>query len=109
MSENAQAVHDVGGREGGALNRTEPPETQFQKRVDALLMLMVGPKVGAFKVDALRRMVESNSPQDYANLGYYEKWIRAIRDLLLEQEMITADELDEKLADVRRRMEAGHG
>ena len=103
MSVSDRKVNDVGGLEAGAVDRRESAQTLFEKRVDALVMLLTHPRLGAFKVDALRRAVEQNSPEDYATLGYYEKWLRAIRLLLLEQDVIAEDELDRKIAAVRAR------
>jgi hypothetical protein len=91
-------VNDIGGLDGGAVDREEHPTTLFEKRVDALVMLLTSPGIGAFKVDALRRAVEANSVQDYATLGYYVKWLHALRDLLIEQGVINRAELDERLA-----------
>ncbi len=91
-------VNDVGGLEGGSVIQAEHAVTLFEKRVDALVMLMVSPGIGAFKVDALRRAVESNSPEAYTSLGYYVKWLNATRDLLIEQGVIDAAELDQRIA-----------
>lgn len=96
-----RGVNDVGGLDGGEIDRSTSPETLFEKRVDALVMLLTHPDLGAFKVDALRRAVEMNSPEDYAELGYYPKWIRAVRRLLVEQEVLTAEEIDAKVSALR--------
>lgn len=104
MGVSDRKVNDVGGLEAGPVDRREPAQTLFEKRVDALVMLLTHPRLGAFKVDALRRAVEQNSPEDYATLGYYEKWLHAIRLLLLEQDVIAEDELDRKIAAVRARL-----
>ena len=103
MSNPDRKVNDVGGLDGGSLDLTEHANTLFEKRrlFDALVMLLVHPSVGAFKVDALRRAVESNSQKDYAELGYYAKWLRAVRDLLIEQQVFTAAELDARIAALR--------
>lgn len=109
MSETTRGVHDVGGLDFGPVHRAEHAQTLYEKRVDALVMLMTSPRIGAFKVDALRRMIETNSAEDYASLGYYDKWIRAVRDLLIELQIVSPEELSAKMADVRARMqEAGH-
>ncbi|MCC5859782.1 MAG: nitrile hydratase subunit beta [Ectothiorhodospiraceae bacterium] len=100
-------VNDVGGLDGGSIDRNEHPQTLFEQRVDALVMLLIHPEIGAFKVDALRRMLEQNSPEDYATLGYYQKWVRAVRDLLIEQEVLTPEEIRVKLAEVRARYAEG--
>jgi hypothetical protein len=91
-------VNDVGGLPGGIIDRDEHGVTLFEKRVDAMLMLLVGPSVGAFTVDALRRAVENNSPEEYTSLGYYVKWLNAIRDLLAEQGVVDRAELDRRIA-----------
>jgi hypothetical protein len=106
MDEHERGVHDVGGLPGPGIDRHEHALTLFQQRVDAILMLLISPKVGAFKVDALRRVIESNSPEDYATLGYYERWIRAVRTLLVEQEVLTDAEIEARIADVRARLAA---
>ena len=98
-----RGVHDVGGLPGGEIDRKELPETLFEQRVDALVMLLTNPKLGAFKVDALRRAVESSSAEDYASLMYYQKWMRAIRMLLVEQSVLTDAEIDARIAQLRKR------
>jgi nitrile hydratase len=93
-------VNDIGGLEGGPVERHEHAVTLFEKRVDALVMLLVSPGIGAFKVDALRRAVESNSPEDYTSFSYYVKWLNAVRDLLVEQGVIERDELERRIAEL---------
>ena len=102
-----RAVHDVGGLDFGAIDRTEHDLALWEKRVDAMLILLVSSRKGAFKIDALRRVIEDYGEQQYDATEYYEKWIRAIRNLLVEQEVITRAELEHKLAAVREAMRAG--
>lgn len=106
MDENERGVHDVGGLPGAEIDRHDHAMTLFQQRVDALLMLLISPKVGAFRVDALRRVIEANSPEDYATLGYYERWIRAVRTLLVEQEILGEAEIETRIAEIRARLAA---
>ena len=98
-----RAVHDVGGLEFGAVDRTEHDPALWEKRTDAMLILLVGPKKGAFKIDALRRVIEDYGQQDYDSTEYYEKWIRAIRNLVVEQEILTADEIEARMAEVAKK------
>ena len=95
--------HDVGGMLTGEILLEETAETLFEKRVDAMVMLLTNPKLGVFKVDALRRAVESNTAEDYTNLMYYQKWMRAIRLLLVEQSVLTDAEIEERIAEVSQR------
>jgi hypothetical protein len=103
-----RAAHDVGGLDLGPIDRREHDLALWEKRTDAMLILLVGPKKGAFKIDAMRRVIEDYGQQEYDATTYYQKWIRAIRNLLIEQEVITKDELDRKLAEVVAEFEK-HG
>ena len=98
-----RAVHDVGGLEFGPIDRTEHDPALWEKRTDAMLILLVGPKKAAFKIDALRRVIEDYGQQDYDRTEYYEKWIRAIRNLVVEQEILTAEEIEARMSDVAQK------
>jgi hypothetical protein len=98
-------VHDIGGLPGGAIDRSEHELTLYEKRVDALMNLLAGPKRNAFKVDALRRVIEGYAEQEYDALPYYDKWVRAIRNLLIEQDVISRSELEVRIAAVRKGLE----
>src|SRR5690606_15601763 len=95
-----RAAHDVGGLDFGPIDRTEHDLALWEKRVDAMLVLLSGPKKGAFKIDAMRRVIEDYGQQQYDRTTYYEKWIRAIRNLLIEQEVLTKPEIESKIAAV---------
>lgn len=101
-----RAAHDVGGLlDFGPIDRAEHDPALWEKRVDAMLILLVGPKKGAFKIDAMRRVIEDYGQQEYDATTYYQKWVRAIRNLLIEQDIITRDELDKKFAAVAAEFE----
>jgi hypothetical protein len=71
--------------------------------VDALQKLLTGGKLQAFTSDAMRRAIESNTEQDYKSMLYYDKWIRAVRDLVIEQQLLTAKEIDDRIEVLRAR------
>jgi hypothetical protein len=98
-----RATHDVGGLDFGPIDRHEHDVAMWEKRVDAMLILLVGPKKGAFKIDAMRRVIEDYGQQEYDRTEYYEKWIRAIRNLVVEQEILTRQEVDKRVAEVAAR------
>lgn len=100
-----RAVHDVGGLEFGPVDRHEHDLALWEKRTDALLILLATSK-GVFKIDAMRRVIEDYGQQEYDRTTYYEKWIRAIRNLLVEQEVVTADEVDRRMIEVANRHRA---
>ena len=96
-------VNDIGGLPAGPVCKDEHPNTLHEKRVDALLRILSGPKLEAFSVDAMRRAIESNTEEDYRNLGYYDKWIRAVRDLVIEQQVLSRDEIEARVEQLRTK------
>lgn len=103
---DGRGIHDLGGLDLGPIDRTEHDPVLWQKRVDAMLILLVAPKRAIFTVDALRRVIEEYRQQDYDQIGYYDKWIKAMRNLLVEQEVLTPAEVQARMADVRKRARA---
>lgn len=105
-TDDGRSVHDLGGLPGGPIDRHEHNLTLYEKRVDALLMLLAGPKRGIFRVDALRRAIEEYAQTEYDGLPYYNRWIKAIRNLLVEQEVLSENEIAAKCAEIRERLRA---
>lgn len=100
-----RAAHDVGGLEFGLIDREEHDLALWEKRTDAMLRLLVGPQKRAFTVDGMRRVIEDYGQQQYDRTTYYEKWIRAVRNLVVEQEIVTREEIEARMAEVRKRLE----
>lgn len=93
---DGRAVHDIGGLDFGAIDMSEHDLALWEKRVDAMIVLL-NTKKHIFRTDAMRRVIESYGEQQYDATDYYEKWVRALRNLLIEQEVISRDELEAKL------------
>jgi hypothetical protein len=68
-----------------------------------MLRLLVTPGKRAFTVDGMRRVIEDYGQQAYDRTTYYEKWIRAVRNLVVEQELLTREEVEARMAEVRAR------
>ena len=100
-----RAVHDVGGLDLGSIDRSEHDLALWEKRTDAMLVLLRDNKRRVLSVDAHRRMIESYGEQEYDRIAYYEKWIRAIRNLLVEQEVVRREEIEARVAEVRAKHE----
>jgi len=101
-----RATHDVGGLELGPIDRSEHDLAMWEKRTDAMLILLRDNKRRAVTVDAHRRVIESYGEQEYDRTTYYEKWIRAIRNLIVEQEIVSREEIEARMAQVRARHRA---
>jgi hypothetical protein len=100
-----RAVHDVGGLAMGPIDREEHDLALWEKRTDAILRLLVTPGKRAFTVDGMRRVIEDYGQQEYDRTTYYEKWIRAVRNLVVEQEILTRDEVEARMTEIRARHE----
>jgi hypothetical protein len=103
---DGRTVHDVGGLDFGPIDRHEHDLALWEKRVDAIAILMVGRKAAAYTLDAKRRVIEDYGEQQYDATTYYEKWIRSIRNLMVEQDIAKPAEIEAKMADVAKRMKA---
>ena len=97
--------HDMGGLDAGPVDRAEHDYAPWEKRVDAILRLLADPKRRILRVDELRRGIEDLGPAAYDELGYYERWIASISNMLIEKGVITIDELGRKMAEVEARHE----
>lgn len=97
-----RAVHDVGGLDFGPIDRHEHDLALWEKRVDAMMILLYAKK-GCFKVDAMRRVIEDYGEQAYDATTYYQKWVRAMRNLLVEQEVLSKAEVEARMAAVAAR------
>lgn len=93
-----RGVHDLGGQPAGPVDLAEHERTFFDQRVDAMMRLLAHPEDGYYTVDAMRRAIESLPREDYFGLGYYERWVRAMRQLVVEKGLLSEDEINRKLA-----------
>jgi len=98
--------HDMGGLPAGAVDRHEHDHAPWEKRVDAIMRLLSDPKRRILKVDELRRGIEELGPGVYDALGYYERWIASIANILIEKGVIEIDELGRRMAAIEARHEA---
>jgi len=97
--------HDMGGQKAGKVKRTEHAYADWELRVDAMMMLLIGVVGGSKRmtVDELRKNIESLPPADYDKLGYYERWVISLTQIMIQRGVITTDELARKLAQVEKR------
>ena len=101
-----RGVHDLGGRPAGPVDLAEHEHTFFDQRVDAMMRLLAHPQHGYYTVDAMRRAIESLPRDDYVGCGYYERWVLAIRQLVIEKGLLTEGELSRKLAALKSEARA---
>ena len=102
-----RGCHDVGGLPAGSIERAEHAHAPWEKRVDALMVLLAKPERRLVTVDELRRGIEQLGARAYDEMSYYERWIASIAGALLAKGVITADELGRRMAEVEARADCG--
>ena len=98
-----RAHHDMGGLPATAVEPAEHDYALWEKRVDALMMLLSRKDRRLLTVDELRCNIESLGPEAYDEMTYYERWIYAITQTLIQRGVITVDELGRKIEAIRDR------
>ncbi len=95
----------MGGAAAGRVERDEHAYDEWEQRVDALMMLLSHRDRRLVRVDELRRNIESLGAQAYDRMGYYERWMHSIAQVLIQRGVITIDELGQKLAERESKRE----
>ena len=100
-----RGVHDMGGMSAGSIERAEHAHALWEKRVDALMVLLGSPERRVITVDQLRRGIEQLGAEAYEAMSYYERWMASITNTLLAEGVISSEELGRRMAEVERREE----
>ena len=89
--------HDMGGEPAGEVKQTEHDYAEWERRVDAMSVLLWGQKGGRrlMTVDNHRKNIEALAPEDYDKLSYYEKWVHSTAETLVERGVVSRQELGE--------------
>ena len=89
-------LHDMGGRFGdGAVVPDAPDAPVFDTdwHARALAVTLACGSLSKWNIDVSRHARERLSPKDYTRFSYYEKWISALADLLVENGVLTREDL----------------
>lgn len=103
--------HDMGGQDAGPVPQEGHDFSLWEKRVDALMVLCGNN--GLFTVDGLRRALEDMGEDAYEKMSYYERWIAAVNQNLVEAGVYSLEELGTRMDEISKRGdtygEAVHG
>ena len=89
-------IHDMGGRycDGPVTpDTTEEPVFVQTWHGRALALTLAAGALGRWNIDASRHVRECLPPADYARFGYYEKWLGGLANILVAQDIVSADEI----------------
>ena len=92
-------IHDLGGSPGASpIDKSQHETEDWERLADAVTVAL--DKKGIKTTDEHRRAIESLDPEWYRELGYYERWIAATELLLVEKDILTREEIDQKAAEI---------
>jgi nitrile hydratase len=86
--------HDMGGRfgDGPVLPEAEDVKSHADWHPRAMAITVAAGSLGFWNIDTSRHARECLAPKDYARFSYYEKWMSALADLLVETDLVTPEE-----------------
>jgi nitrile hydratase subunit beta len=90
------SIHDMGGMHGMGPVVIEPDEPVFHAQWEArvLALQLACNFLGRWNIDMARYARERIPPAEYLAATYYEKWLRGLETLLVEQGLVTREELE---------------
>jgi len=94
--------HDMGGDDAGPIDTKDHGMKFWEKQANGLRTVVFRTRL--IKLDELRRAAEDLG-DEYYNLSYFERTTSALRNTLIEHELITGEELMEKMAEIRARFD----
>ena len=94
--------HDIGGLPAGPVDTAPHDMTFWEKQIDAMNMLLA--QKGLRRTDENRRYVEMLGQDAYDRLTYYERWTAALARQLIDKGVLTQDEVDAKVAEIRAKL-----
>ena len=94
--------HDLGGLPAGPVDTAPHDPTFWEKQIDAMNMLLA--QKGLRRTDENRRYVEMLGEDAYNTLTYYERWTAALARQLIDKGVLTQDEVDAKVAEIRSKL-----
>jgi len=101
MHETGHRWHDMGGDEAGPVVPAEHDYALWEKRVDALVI--IAQARGLFTVDGLRRALEDMGEAAFDSMSYYERWVAALNQNLVETGTYSLEELGTRMEAIAAR------
>ena len=104
MTEEPERIgpHDLGGLPAEAIDRREHDAAYWERQVDGMVMLLFN-KGHITDFAQVRRGIEALDPDVYDKLSYYERWASAAADIAIDRGLVTPEELDARIQEVRNK------
>jgi Nitrile hydratase beta subunit len=92
---------ELGGLDGGPIDRTEHEYLPWEKRCHALANVLDIHKI--INTEEKRRGIAALGAEMVEKLTYYERWIVAFANILFQKQILTPEELARKMDEVKVR------
>jgi nitrile hydratase subunit beta len=92
----------------GAIEKSERVLEPWEKRVDVLRNLLGDKTRQVLTTDELRNAIENLGEDAYKDQSYYERWMAALMNILKDKGVVTQDEIDQRMTDIRIRLGLDH-
>jgi hypothetical protein len=93
--------HDVGGNEAGPISQGELRWDFWAKQSEAMRVILGDGSRRLVSLDELRRGFENFGEALYNRLGFYERRLVSMVNLLIEKEVFTREEIDARVAAIQ--------
>ena len=89
-------VHDMGGMQNMGPVQPEKNEPVFHERWEGrvLALMLASGAWRKWNIDAMRCAIESIAPAEYLRMSYYEKWLTALTEQVVDSGLATRAEID---------------
>ena len=98
--------HDLGGMPAGLIDTNDHETAPWAKLITAVVGALRSR--GYFTIDEMRCSLEG-LPEDVYNQPYFERWAEALGNILEEKDIVTRQEVENRMAQIdARRAQGGH-
>lgn len=91
----------MGGLPAGPVDRTEHALSDWEILADAVNQALGEKQIK--RTDETRRAREDMDSELYRSLTYYERWVASMETILIEKKILTAEEIDRKVAEFKKQ------
>ena len=88
--------HDVGGKPSGAIDTSEHDLAQWEKNTHVLMGILGRENI----IAGGREFIEQIPPEAYKVFSYYERWIASMETQLVQNSVLTTEEIDAKVREM---------
>jgi hypothetical protein len=95
--------NDIGGQPAGPVDPQPHDPAQWEKRLTALVTSLGPSRRGIIRIDEFRRSREDIPEEFYNSLTYFELWTQGIANLLVEKDVLTHADIQDRMGDIKNR------